>query len=69
MSIIALFNLVKDYLETRRTKRAFRHLDDHFLKDVGFYRESGQIYPLSGSKDVAQETEEFVQKVPDKIHG
>ncbi|SBS33598.1 hypothetical protein MSP8886_02810 [Marinomonas spartinae] len=58
------FNLAKEYLETRRTKRAFRHLDNHFLKDLGFYREEGHIYPLSGSKEVTEETKAFAQKTP-----
>ncbi|MBJ7555155.1 DUF1127 domain-containing protein [Marinomonas spartinae] len=66
MSIIALFNLAKDYLEARRTKQAFRHLDDHFLKDIGFHRENGQIRPLSGSKDVNQDTNELIQEPPGK---
>lgn len=64
MSIIALFNLAKDYLEARKTNQAFRHLDDHFLKDIGFHRENGQIRPLSGSKEVNQETREFIQEPP-----
>lgn len=64
MSIIALFNLAKDYLEARKTNQAFRHLDDHFLKDIGFHRENGQIRPLSGSKEVNKETREFIQEPP-----
>ncbi|BFM48428.1 hypothetical protein [Marinomonas sp. THO17] len=49
MSIIALFNAAKDYLEARRTNQIFRHLDDHYLKDIGFYRDNGHIRPLAGS--------------------
>lgn len=50
MSIIALFNLAKEYLVARHTNRTFRHLDDHYLKDLGFYRDNGQIRPLAGSQ-------------------
>lgn len=48
MSIIALFNAAKDYFEARRTNQVFRHLDDHYLKDIGFYRDNGRIRPISG---------------------
>jgi len=49
MSIIALFNAAKDYLEARRTNQVFRHLDDHYLKDIGFYRDNGRIRPITGA--------------------
>ncbi|AEF54602.1 hypothetical protein [Marinomonas posidonica] len=49
MSIIALFNAAKDYFEARRTNQVFRHLDDHYLKDIGFYRDNGHIRPISGA--------------------
>lgn len=52
MSIIALFNAAKDYFETRRTNHVFRQLDDHFLKDIGFYRDNGHIRPLAGNNDI-----------------
>jgi hypothetical protein len=52
MSIIALFNAAKDYFETRRTNQVFRQLDDHYLKDIGFYRDNGHILPLAGYKDI-----------------
>lgn len=52
MSIIALFNAAKDYFETRRTNQVFRQLDDHYLKDIGFYRDNGHIRPLAGNKDI-----------------
>jgi len=51
MSIIALFNLAKEYFEVRRTNQAFRRLDDHYLRDIGFYRSNGQIRPLAGSEE------------------
>ena len=52
MSIIALFNAAKEYFETRRTNQLFRQLDDHYLKDIGFYRDNGHIRPLAGKKDL-----------------
>jgi|TARA_R110001606_G_C15078176_1_gene616910 hypothetical protein len=52
MSIIALFNAAKDYFETRRTNHVFRQLDDHYLKDIGFYRDNGHIRPLAGNNDI-----------------
>lgn len=52
MSIIALFNAAKEYFEARRTNQLFRQLDDHYLKDIGFYRDNGHIRPLAGKKDL-----------------
>lgn len=52
MSIIALFNAAKEYFEARRTNQIFRQLDDHYLKDIGFYRDNGQIRPLAGNNDL-----------------
>lgn len=53
MSLIALLNMFKEYLEQRRTNATFKHLDSHVLKDIGFMRDQGHIRPLSGSvKDV-----------------
>lgn len=48
MSLIALMNYLKDYLEQRRTNATFRHLDNHVLRDIGFIRDQGNIRPLSG---------------------
>ncbi|MBJ7539089.1 hypothetical protein [Marinomonas transparens] len=58
MSIIALFNLAKEYLEARRTNQVFRHLDNHYLKDIGFYRDNGHIRPLAGNKDLESQSKE-----------
>ncbi len=52
MSIIALFSAAKEYFEARRTNQLFRQLDDHYLKDIGFYRDNGHIRPLAGKKDL-----------------
>lgn len=52
MSIIALFNAAKEYFEARRTNQLFRQLDDHYLKDIGFYRDNGHIRLLAGKKDL-----------------
>ena len=64
MSIIALFNAAKEYFEARRTNQAFRQLDDHYLKDIGFYRDNGHIRPLAGNKDLDIETKGHVQIPP-----
>lgn len=64
MSIIALFNAAKDYLHRRHTDRTFRHLDDHYLRDIGFYREEGHIRPLSGKKEVSPKSEKDVHVPP-----
>lgn len=31
--------------------RSTHHLDDHLLADIGFYRESGRLYPLAGQPE------------------
>jgi hypothetical protein len=64
MSIIALFNAAKDYFAARRTNQAFRQLDDHYLKDIGFYRDNGHIRPLAGNKDLESKAEGKVQIPP-----
>ena len=64
MSIIALFNAAKDYFETRRTNQVFRHLDDHYLRDLGFCRDNGRIRPLAGSQDKEKEIKENIQMPP-----
>jgi len=64
MSIIALFNAAKDYFEARRTNKVFRQLDDHYLKDIGFYRDNGHIRPLAGNKDMENEVKGTTQKPP-----
>lgn len=58
MSIIALFNAAKDYFHRRHLDRGFRHLDDHYLQDLGFYRDEGHIRPLSGKKESYSEEKE-----------
>ncbi|NVK75413.1 hypothetical protein C0J08_12350 [Marinomonas sp. CT5] len=64
MSIIALFNAAKEYFEARRTHQMFRQLDDHYLKDIGFYRENGQIRPLSGKNDLESPSHEKTPMPP-----
>ena len=64
MSIIALFNAAKGYFEARRTNQVFRHLDDHYLKDLGFHRDNGCIRPLAGSQDREKEEKENRQIPP-----
>lgn len=64
MSIIALFNLAKEYFEQRKTEQTFRHLDNHFLKDIGFHRENGHIRPLSGNHDENDKPQEIMQAPP-----
>ncbi|MCV2402954.1 hypothetical protein OFY17_08685 [Marinomonas sp. C2222] len=51
MSIIALLNIAKEYLITRRTNEALRHLDNSQLNDIGFYRKDGVIRPLAKNTD------------------
>lgn len=64
MSIIALFNAAKEYFEARRTNQAFRQLDDHYLKDIGFYRDNGQIRPLAGNNDLESDLKGKAQMPP-----
>ena len=64
MSIIALFNAAKEYFEARRTNQLFRQLDDHYLKDIGFYRDNGQIRPLAGNKELESHSNEKIQIPP-----
>lgn len=64
MSIIALFNAAKEYFEARRTNQVFRHLDDHYLKDIGFYRDNGHIRPLAGNKSLDSNLEGKTQIPP-----
>lgn len=66
MSIIALFSLAKEYFAARRTNQAFRQLDDHYLRDIGFYRSNGQIRPLSGSKDTLNKEEGSLHIPPEE---
>lgn len=47
MSLIALLNYAKNYFHQARTQRSLNHLNDHYLNDLGFYRDHGKIRPLS----------------------
>ncbi|GAB3478297.1 hypothetical protein [Marinomonas epiphytica] len=48
MSLIALLNLAKQYATQRKTNQTFKHLNAHYLQDLGFYRDqNGHIRPLS----------------------
>lgn len=49
MSLIALLNYAKEYLEQRRLNETFKHLDNHVLRDIGFIRDNGRIRPISGA--------------------
>ena len=64
MSIIALFNIAAEYLKARRTNQALRHLDDHYLKDIGFRRQNGVIRPLAGNDAAGHEETEMKVQIP-----
>lgn len=48
MTFIALLNAAKTYFERIHAQRTLKQLDAHTLKDIGFYKDEGQIRPLSG---------------------
>ncbi|TBR42193.1 hypothetical protein CBF23_007875 [Marinomonas agarivorans] len=50
MLFISLLNAVKNYFEKARIRKQFRYLDNHTLKDIGFYRDNGNIFPLAGKQ-------------------
>ena len=57
MSLIALLNLAKDYLHQAHIQRSLGHLNDHYLNDLGFYRDHGTIRPISPASHQEQATE------------
>ncbi|ADZ91134.1 DUF1127 domain-containing protein [Marinomonas mediterranea] len=67
MSIIALFNLAKEYFVRRQYEATFKHLDNHSLRDIGFHREDGRIRPLSGNADDQVDTLETVKAPPSRL--
>lgn len=48
MLFIGLLNSIKSYFEKIHAQRALKNLDNHVLKDIGFYRDNGFIRPISG---------------------
>lgn len=51
MTFIAILNAARHYLERKHAERALRHMDPHVLRDIGFYRDNGQVRPLAGAKE------------------
>lgn len=56
MLFIAFLNGIKNHFAQARIRRQFQYLDNHSLKDIGFYREHGEILPLAG-KEIEHEKE------------
>lgn len=55
MLFISLLNNLKDYFAKAHLRKQFRNLDNHTLKDIGFYRDHGEIFPLAGKEMASKE--------------
>ncbi|TDO99925.1 hypothetical protein [Marinomonas balearica] len=67
MSLIALINAAKEYFIRRQYEASFKQLDNHSLKDIGFYREEGRIRPLSGNSADKENNAETVKAPPSRL--
>lgn len=64
MLFIAFLNAVKSHFEKKRLRNQFKYHNDHSLKDIGFYRDHGEIFPLAGKQIKNTENEDDLVKSP-----